>query len=84
MKKLKSNRANICPVCESVNLKYSGFEIVEDGLFRPWDCSNCKCKGNERHDVKFVEHYNVCDENYDEIFEREINLSSEIYSFVDN
>ena len=43
--------AGHCPKCESENIEYGVVEYVDDGLYYPSTCLDCK--------LEFKEHYNV-------------------------
>lgn len=46
----------ICPVCNSDNLEYFGFENEGTQIVYKWECNDCHSQGNEWYSMNFVEH----------------------------
>lgn len=62
--KVKSNEMGTCPMCNGCNLDYGCADFVEDMVYYPWTCADCRAEGEEWYKLDFVGH-NVIMENCD-------------------
>lgn len=46
----------ICPICKKPTLEYGALEVQDNMIYYPWECTNCKHKGQEWYELTFVDH----------------------------
>ena len=57
MNKIRVDVAGQCPKCGSNNINYESLTIVDNGLYYPYDCEDCKFEGKEWYEIEFYAHY---------------------------
>ena len=53
-----TNKENVCPNCDSEDIKYKKAikDLDGDSVYREWFCPNCGVSGKECYKLVFVEH----------------------------
>ena len=45
-----------CPKCNSENITYGTMELIDDGVFYPCTCEDCKHDFEEHYSLQFIGH----------------------------
>jgi hypothetical protein len=53
----------VCPVCGSDNIKMGQYIVVVNSCYAPWECQDCKTRGEEHNEITFNEHKAIMREN---------------------